>query len=269
MLLSCPNNPLIVLEYTEKMNTALFSVLGRTDKAPQIKEFVDEECDPAPPTPDDLTHAHPATKDCPNEKQTTQPPVAGDCGDVEKPDECISNDDERGEVAAIRYNGCRKWWTVWWVGFLKPDRKIFKDLDGIDASKLDEARQKQGKRIKLTGARYAAVGSSERTDRSMVPATLSFVSVRRFPVKYQAKDSFCALNSVANAVDLPQALYDAIRAEGRLFPLKGVMSIVNQAKAPPCQLHKIKAVQRTNLRSWLLKQTEGVFAVEFKVHCVT
>jgi hypothetical protein len=176
--------------------------------------------------------------------------------------------DDRGEVAAIRFNGGRRWWTVWWDGLDKPCQLPLRNLDRIDADKLEEARQKLGKRFKLTGAKRGSVDSSERSD-SMVPVTLSSLQLRHCPVKHQAKGELCAVFSVANVVDIPPALYDHIRGKGGLFELEGVRDILNQAKGSPCKLHRVKGVQRTDLLAWLLEQTAGVFTVEFDGHCVS
>jgi hypothetical protein len=175
---------------------------------------------------------------------------------------------DRGEVAAIRFNGGRRWWTVWWVGLDKPYRLPFKNLDCIDADKLEEARQKPGKRVKLTGAKCGSVDSSERSG-SVVPCGLGLGLVGHVPVKHQVKGKFCALLSVANVVDLPSALHDHIRDQGGLFELEGVRAILNEWPGTPCQLHCVKRVQRTDLLAWLLEQTEGVFTVEFNGHCVS
>jgi hypothetical protein len=157
---------------------------------------------------------------------------------------------------------------VWWIGLDKPSQIPLKNLDCIDDDKLEEARQKPGKRVKLTGAKRGSVVWSERSD-SMVPATLSSLQVRHCPVKHQAKGEFCAVFSVANVVDIPPALYDHIRDEGGLFELEGVRDILNQAKGSPCKLHRVKGVQRSDLLPWLLEQIEGVFTVEFDGHCVS
>jgi hypothetical protein len=88
-------------------------------------------------------------------------------------------------------------------------------------------------------------------------------------VKHQAKGEFCALHSVANAIPLPQELYDFIHDKARLFELEGVRVVINEWTGTPCQLHRIKGVQKTDFLAWLRRQVEGIFAVEFNGHCVT
>ena len=56
---------------------------------------------------------------------------------------------------------------------------------------------------------------------------------------------------------------------GHLLELEVVRTILNRTSGSPCELRRIRNVQRTDLLGWLLKQSEGVFAVEFAGHCVS
>ena len=94
-------------------------------------------------------------------------------------------------------------------------------------------------------------------------------SVGQPKVEHQAADEYCSLNSIANAVPLSEELYKFIQTKGPLFDLEGIRNILNEKKGTPCQLHHIKAVQKTDLFEWLRRQKSGIFAVQFNTHCVT
>ena len=174
--------------------------------------------------------------------------------------------EEGDPVTAIRYNGQERTVTVWWEGYNNPTEEPLENMDGIDQDKLDEAQKRKGKRVKLTGSRC---GATPERSGSMVPCHLELGSVRHPVVKHQEKDGFCALHSVANAILLPQRLYDFIRDKGCLFELEGVRALINEQTGTPCQLHRIPGVQKTDLLVWLRRQNKGIFVVEFNGHCVT
>ena len=160
---------------------------------------------------------------------------------LEAESECRSNskvveESDVHEVQAIRFNGLQKLWTIWWVGYMKPTHDLIQNLTGIDHDKVAEARQMQGKRVKLTGARHESAVLLERSG-SMVFHHLELGSVRQPAVKYQACGGFCALNSVANVIDLPPFLYNVIHDKGPRFELENVRKILNEWTDTPCQLH--------------------------------
>ena len=86
--------------------------------------------------------------------------------------------------------------------------------------------------------------------------------------RFQDADGFCALHSVANAVDLDKPVFDEIYSKGPIFRLEDVVAIVNNRKTKQ-ELRKVKGVPKTLLLNYLCAQKEGIFALEFEGHCVT
>ena len=139
------------------------------------------------------------------------------------------------EITAIRYNGTRKWFTVWDTHG-KPFQVRRSDLN-VDQDKIEEAKQQTGKRCKLTGARCDVDVGSSKTDLALFTGLGLELRHDDLPsAKYQVSKEFCAVNSVANLVDLPRVLYDHITKQGRLLELEKVRNIINGWKCTPCQL---------------------------------
>lgn len=172
------------------------------------------------------------------------------------------------DITALQFkNGS---YRVWTANQSEPSKLLF-DLKGlIAAGKLEEAQS--GKRVKLTGARCKAIQVSEPSGIFVLPGQSAGLVSHSVTVEHQVAGGFCALHSVANAVALSRELYGLLYAKGPLCELEQIRAVINEWKGAPCQLHQVK-VENTYLLSWLLQQTEGLFAIEFlcntRYHCVT
>ena len=208
-----------------------------------------------------LTEVQAQAELAPEQAQAQQEANKAQQARVEAADERIeatptqNSDSDPEGVVAIRYNGLRKLWTVWWEDMTHSYLPL-RNLDGIDKVFLKKARQQPGKRIKLTGSRCGA--DADRSDS---------VGSLRSRVPFQEAGGYCALHSVARVVSLSDELYESIRSRGKLLPLEKVCQLLNQ-KGTPCQLHRVK-VENTHLLAWLLQQTTGIFSVEFGAHCIS
>jgi hypothetical protein len=171
------------------------------------------------------------------------------------------------EITAIRYNGTRKWFTAW--GAHGKPFQVRRSALNVDQDKIEEAKQQPGKRCKLTGARCDVDVGSSKTDLALFTGLGLEVRHDLPSAKYQVSKEFCAVNSVANLIDLPKVLYDHITKQGKMLELEKVRNIINGWKSTPCQLHRIKGVENTHLLAWLLQQKQGKFAVEFDGHCIS
>jgi hypothetical protein len=172
-------------------------------------------------------------------------------------------------VDAIRYNGEHQMWTTWWKGYPQPTQSRYTDLDGIEPSKLDEARQHPKKRVDLVGARG---GVQHATGES---------------VFFQMRGEYCGMNAVQNGVlalskdvsgelGLPAALCSSLRQAGPLLQLDKVASMINSAPGSHYRLAKIPKNHVKEIRDamrFLLNATEGLYAVQIDMkesnHCVT
>ena len=83
-------------------------------------------------------------------------------------------------------------------------------------------------------------------------------------IKYQEIGGHCALNAVANGINIPPELYHELRSNK-----PSLEQVVDRLSEHRYQFSKPKGVIEQCLLPWLLQQTTGVFAVKYDAHCCT
>lgn len=165
------------------------------------------------------------------------------------------------DVEALRYNGPRVPWTVWWVGERYPTDEPLKHIaEGVDRAIIRKARKKQGKRVVITGC-------SQPTE--LEPAMMACSNI---PVPFQRAGGCCALNALLNGC--PPQVAEQLRGQRELtsdtfMELKKLVHLVNNLKKTPVRLLRLKSIDNTLLIDFLLSAQAGVFLLQCGTHCVT
>ena len=139
------------------------------------------------------------------------------------------------------------------------------NLSGLAKKILERMHSTPCKRVKFTGA----VGNGSVTcsdpirhcDLELVFPAYGYGTPAN--IAHQTPGTHCALNSVANGIKIPANLYFSLFSldpdlEKVIFSLRSVVG--HLTKVSQCA---------ADLLAWLLIQSDGVFAVEARAHCIT
>ena len=104
----------------------------------------------------------------------------------------------------------------------------------------------------------------ERSPSAVVSDTLGEQVRSSALINHQAHGKLCALNCVANGVDVRLDLYEAVEKRDPCLE-----QVVHALQDKCAEFRKPKGVNRVQLLQWLMEQADGVFAVEYNRHCLT
>ena len=157
-----------------------------------------------------------------------------------------------------------KQYQMWWEKgqyTFEPKRNIC----GLAKHFLDRMHSMPAQKVKFTGG----VGTQFLHELHPTPHNklgldlLSGGYGSTVPIAYQRPDTHCALNSVANGIEIPAKTYFS------LYELDlGLEGVIHSLRNKLGHLTKVSQCDQ-DLLAWLFRQSQGVYAVESGTHCFT
>ena len=161
-------------------------------------------------------------------------------------------------------------YQLWWLNKTVTWEPLWV-VNDLDKRFQDDLHKYPGVKRKFTGSRGGWVRPSTLEPFPTVVVNDTLVAeVQAVKLINQKTGKLCALNSVANVVRLPQALYEELIKDDP--PLEQVTHLINAAGVAQFRKPKDaagKGIENTDLLDWMRCQDTGVFAVEYDGHCVT